>query len=307
MVSTFVLVNPSSRSGKTGKRVAELETLLRKYVGAYELLCTEREGDGLRLARMAADRGATRLVIAGGDGTVSEALSGLLESGRANDVEIGLLPLGTGRDFARLLGLGTDLETSVSRLATGQRRRVDAGRVRCRGTDGSERTRCFLNIASCGLSAVAARWLEEPARKGRRGPWSYVLSGLVGLRRYRMPPVTIRVDDRVVHEGPLLLAAASNGQYFGGGQRVSPGAAIDDGLLDLVIIEGMSPIASLVLFPAIIAGRHVSDARVHVHQGAVVRVDSTAEVWIETDGEPVGTVPATIEVLPGVVRLCGLP
>jgi YegS/Rv2252/BmrU family lipid kinase len=306
MVSTFVLVNPSSRSGKTGKRVAELETLLRKYVGAYELLCTEREGDGLRLARMAADRGATRLVIAGGDGTVSEALSGLLESGRANDVEIGLLPLGTGRDFARLLRLGTDLETCVARLFTGRRRNVDAGRVRCRASDGSERTRCFLNIASCGLSAVAARWLAEPGQKWR-GPWSYVLSGLVGLRRYPISPVTIRVDDRVVYEGPLLLAAATNGQYFGGGQRVSPGAAIDDGLLDLVIIEGMSPIASLVLFPAIIAGRHVSDARVHVHQGAVVRVDSTAEVWIETDGEPVGTVPATIEVLPGVVRLCGLP
>jgi YegS/Rv2252/BmrU family lipid kinase len=306
MVSTFVLVNPSSRSGKTGKRVAELETLLRKYVGAYELLCTEREGDGLRLARMAADRGATRLVIAGGDGTVSEALSGLLESGRANDVEIGLLPLGTGRDFARLLRLGTDLETCVARLFTGRRRNVDAGRVRCRASDGSERTRCFLNIASCGLSAVAARWLAEPGQKWR-GPWSYVLSGLVGLRRYPISPVTIRVDDRVVYEGPLLLAAATNGQYFGGGQRVSPGAAVDDGLLDLVIIEGMSPIASLVLFPAIIAGRHVSDARVHVHQGAVVRVDSTAEVWIETDGEPVGTVPATIEVLPGVVRLCGLP
>jgi YegS/Rv2252/BmrU family lipid kinase len=306
MVSTFVLVNPSSRSGKTGKRVAELETLLRKYVGAYELLCTEREGDGLRLARMAADRGATRLVIAGGDGTVSEALSGLLESGRANDVEIGLLPLGTGRDFARLLRLGTDLETCVARLFTGRRRNVDAGRVRCRASDGSERTRCFLNIASCGLSAVAARWLAEPGQKWR-GPWSYVLSGLVGLRRYPISPVTIRVDDRVVYEGPLLLAAATNGQYFGGGQRVSPGAAIDDGLLDLVIIEGMSPIASLVLFPAIIAGRHVSDARVHVHQGAVVRVDSTAEVWIETDGEPVGTIPATIEILPGVVRLCGLP
>ena len=306
-MNTFVLVNPRSRSGKTGKRVAELKTLLEKHVGAYELLCTEREGDGVRLARLAADRGATRLVIAGGDGTVSEALSGLMESGRANDVEIGLLPLGTGRDFSRLLGLGTDLEASVARLHTGRRRRVDAGRVRCRASDGSERSRCFLNIASCGLSAVAARWLAEPAQQRRRRPWSYVLSGLVGLRRHPMSPATIRVDDRVVYEGPLLLAAASNGQYFGGGQKVAPGATIDDGLLDLVIVEGMSPIAMLMLFPVLIAGRHVNDARVHVHRGAVIQVDSDAEVWIETDGEPVGTVPCTIEVLPGVVRLCGLP
>jgi diacylglycerol kinase (ATP) len=306
-MSTFVLVNPRSRSGKTGRRLAELRTLLEKHIGAYELLSTEREGDGLRLARMAADRGATRLVIAGGDGTVSEALSGLLESGRGSDVEIGLLPLGTGRDFGRLLGLGTDLETSVARLATGRRRRVDGGRVRCRGADGSERTRCFLNIASCGLSALAARWLAEPGRQERRRPWSYVLSGLVGLRRHPMSAMTIRVDDRVVYDGPVLLAAVSNGQYFGGGQRVAPGAVIDDGMLDLVIVEGMSPGAMLVLFPALIAGRHVHDARVHVHRGAVVRVDSDAEVWIEADGEPVGTVPGTIEILAGAVRLCGLP
>ena len=115
-MSTFVLVNPSSRSGATGRRIGELEVLLRKHLGAYELLATECEGDGERLACRAVERGATRLVIAGGDGTVSEAVSGLLQCGRGHAVEIGLLPLGTGRDFARLLGLGTDLEASVARL-----------------------------------------------------------------------------------------------------------------------------------------------------------------------------------------------
>jgi diacylglycerol kinase (ATP) len=283
----------------------ELETLLRKYVGDYQLLFTECAGDGERLARVAVERGATRLVIAGGDGTVSEAVSGLLQCGRADAVEIGLLPVGTGRDFARLLGLGTDLEAAVARLSTGQRRRVDAGRIRCRASDGGERVRCFLNIASIGLSAESARWLA--ARKGRRGPLSYLVSALVGLFRYAMPPVTIRVDDRIVHEGRLSLAAAGNGQYFAGGMRVAPGALIDDGLLDVVVVDGMSIGASLLKFPSLVVGRHVHDRRVHVHRGTAVRADSAAPVWIEADGEPVGMLPGTIEVLPGTVRLCGLP
>jgi len=306
-VSTFLLVNPSSRSGATGRRVPEIETLMRKHVGDYQLLRTECEGDGERLACRAAERGATRLVIAGGDGTVSEAVSGLLRCGRAGDVDIGLLPLGTGHDFARLLGLGDDLESTVARLSSGKRRRVDAGRVRCRAGDGSERVRCFLNIASLGLSAESARWLAARGNRRRRGPLSYVASGLIGVARFATPPVTIRVDERIVHEGRLSLAAVGNGQYFGGGMRVAPGASIDDGLFDTVVIEGLSFVASLLMLPRLMRGRHIDDPRVAVHRGAMVRAESAAEVWIEADGEPVGMLPGSFEVLPGAVRLCGLP
>ena len=306
-MSTFLLVNPSSGSGATGRRVSELEDLMRKHVGDYQLLSTECEGDGERLARLAAERGATRLVIAGGDGTVNEAVSGLLACGRAGVVDVGLLPLGTGHDFARLLGLDSDLESTVARLAHGKRRQVDAGRIRCRARDGSERVRYFLNIASFGLSAESARWLAARGNQRRRGPLAYVMSGLVGVARYAAPPVTIRVDDRIVHEGRLSLAAIGNGQYFGGGMRVAPGASIDDGLFDTVVIEGLSFVASLLMLARVMFGRHIHDPRVGVHRAAVVRAESAAEVWIEADGEVVGTLPGTFEILPGAVRLCGLP
>ena len=304
-MSTFVLVNPLSQSGATGRRVAELEKLLRQHLGDVRVLSTECEGDAERLARVAVEQGATRLVIAGGDGTVSEALSGLLRSGGADGVEIGLLPLGTGRDFARLLGLGSDLRASVERLANGRRRKVDAGRIACRAPGGGERQRCFLNIASIGLSGESTRWLQS--RLTRRGPLSYVKSALVGLARYAMPRVTVRVDDRIVHEGRLMLAAVSNGQSFAGGMRVAPSASIDDGCFDVVICEGMSAVSALLLFPRLVVGRHVGDRRVHVYRGTTVRAESAADVWIEADGEPVGTLPCTVDILPGAVTLCGLP
>jgi diacylglycerol kinase (ATP) len=89
--------------------------------------------------------------------------------------------------------------------------------------------------------------------------------------------------------------------------RVAPGASIDDGLLDVVVAEGMSTGAALLTLPSLVVGRHVGNRRVRVHRGATVRAESAAEVWIEADGEPVGTLPCTIEILPGAVRLCGLP
>jgi YegS/Rv2252/BmrU family lipid kinase len=268
---------------------------------------TQRQGDGERLAREAAEQGATRLVVAGGDGTVSEALSGLRQSERGAEVELVLLPLGTGRDFARSLGLGTDLGAAVARLDTGWKRKIDAGRVRCRTASGGERLRSFMNVASIGLSASAARWLEEWGQKHRRGPLSYVLSGVKALARYPMPPVRIKVDGVVVHSGRLGLAAVCNGQYFAGGMHVAPEAIIDDGLFDVVIVRGMSMIAALGHLPKLMAGRHIGDPRVSLHRGVSVEAESDEEVWLEADGEPVGTLPARIELLPGAVQLAGLP
>jgi YegS/Rv2252/BmrU family lipid kinase len=303
--STFVLLNPKSRSGATGRRIGELEALLGRYVGAYELACTERAGDGERLARLAAERGATRIVIAGGDGTASEAVDGLLQMGRG-DIEIALLPLGTGRDFARGLGLGTDLEACVARIASGHKRKVDAGRVHFRAPGGGDASRCFLNMATLGIPAESARWLAERDRAGKRGPLSYVISGVVGMLRAPKAKVTLRVDDRVVHDGPLAFATASNGRYFAGGMRVAPGAEIDDGLFDVVVANGMSVPTALFRFPSIFFGRHIDEDRIRVIRGAVMHAESVDEVWTETDGEPVGTLPATFEILPGAVTLCGL-
>jgi YegS/Rv2252/BmrU family lipid kinase len=302
-----VIVNPSSRSGATGRRIPELERLLQIHVGDFRLLPTAQAGDGERLALEAALQGATRVIVAGGDGTVSEVVSGLLRSADASDIELGLLPLGTGHDFARLLKLGTNLEAAVARLASGQRRVVDAGRIRCPGRRGDERVRCFLNIASLGLSGESVLWLADRGKRGKRGPLSYLMSGVVGLIRYQTPEVSVRLDERLVHSGRLALLAAANGQFFAGGMRVAPDAQIDDGQFDVVIVQGMSKPVSLLHLATLLTGSHVRSSNVRVHHGRSLRIESVGEVWVEADGEPIGTLPATIELLPAAIRLCGLP
>ncbi len=304
---TFAIVNPKSRLGETGKRLAELTQLLTEHVGEHVLLTTERPGDGARLAREARDSGATRIVVAGGDGTVSEVVTGLLAEEGKSEVELGLLPLGTGRDFARYLGLGRELSAAVSRLSNGKTRWVDAGRISARNQDGSERTHCFLNIASFGLSGESTLWLKEQAETGKRSRASYIMSSVVGLARYAAPAITLTLDERVIFDGRLSFAAAANGQYFAGGMQVAPRAQIDDGLLDVIIVPKLPALAAMARLPLLMRGKHIDGRTIRMERGRSLRAVSEGTVWLEADGELIGMLPARIDILPRAIRLCGLP
>ncbi len=306
-MSTFIIVNPASRLGETGTRLAELTGLLDRHIGAYTLLTTTCEGDAERLAREALAQGATRLIVAGGDGTVSEVLTAMLAGRGTSAVTLGVLPLGTGRDFARLLGLGEHLGRAVARFAAGRTTPVDAGRIEARGPDGTPRTRCFLNIASFGVSGESALWLKARAADGKRGRLSYLMSCVAGITRYRAPRVTLHLDGAPLHDGPLLLAAAANGQYFAGGIQVAPQALINDGQLDVVVVPKLPLATTLRRMPLLMLGEHVDGRTVHVRRGRLLEATSEAAVWIEADGEPIGTLPARFELLPSAVSLGGLP
>ncbi len=307
-MKTFVIVNPKSRLGQTGERVEELARLLTKHVAEHVLLTTCREGDGERLAREAQAAGATRIVVAGGDGTVSEVVTGLLAEHGKTAIELGLLPLGTGRDFARLLRLGRELEPAVARLSHGKTRRVDAGKVRTINADGVVHSRCFLNIASFGLTGESARWLKEQAANGKRGRASYLMSSVVGLARYATPRITLTLDGQTIHDAPLWFAAAANGQYFAGGMQVAPEAQIGDGLLDVVIVPKLPMVQALARFPLIMRGKHVDGRKIRMLRGRALEASSgAASVWLEADGEVIGRLPARIEILPAAITLCGLP
>ena len=254
-MTTCVIVNPKSRSGEAGRRLAELERLLARHLGNYRVLITEREGDGERLAREAAASGAARVVVAGGDGTVSEVVSGLFEVG-AQHMELAILPFGSGGDFARLLGLGRNLEQMVKRIEAGKRRSVDVGKLSYRDRDNQTCVRWFLNIASFGMSGQAMLWLSEQGRQGKRGPLSYMESGIRGLFAYHSPPVRVKVDGQLVYDGKLVLGAVANGQFFGAGMKVTPNASLDDGLFDIMLTGSISKFSALLLFPKLMFGWH---------------------------------------------------
>lgn len=301
--STLVVVNPRSRGGRTGRLWPGLERRLEPILGSFDWEPTGGVRDAERIAAEAARAGVERIIVAGGDGTLSEVVTGLMTCGLAGQVELGLLPLGTGGDFARTLGIPRDPEAAARQLVGAKARPVDAGRVRFCRRDGSTAESCFVNSATWGISGLVVDLVERASAKVP-GTLAFLVGTLRALAQYRVRPVRIAVDGATVFEGPLVLATASNGQWFGGGMHLAPRARIDDGLLEVVIIPEM-PIPSLVRrLPDLYRGTHINVDRVAYHQGRVVEVEALAgETPIEVDGEPLGRVPLRVEVVPGAVKL----
>jgi YegS/Rv2252/BmrU family lipid kinase len=298
---TLVIVNPRSRNGATGRRWHAVEGKLRDALGALDVERTRGPGDAERIAREGVRAGVERLVVAGGDGTLGEVTTGLLGADLGRYAELGLLPLGTGGDFARTLAIPRDLDGAIACLSAGRLRKLDAGRV-TRPASGAA-PRYFANVASFGISGLTVE-LVNRTTKALGGTASFLIGVLRSIARFRSRDVSIRVDGALVHEGPLLLAAAANGRYFGGGMCVAPEARPDDGLFDVVAISEMSAPRLLVKLPTIYLGRHLGDAAVSLHRGRLVEAEAVpGTVPLELDGDALGSLPVRIELLPAALSV----
>jgi len=301
-----VIANPVSGGGRTPRVLSRIEARLDEAFGPLERVWTRVPGEAARLAGEAARSGVACVIVAGGDGTLREVACGILGSGRGAEVEIVPLPLGSGGDWLRSLEIPRRADLAVERLREGKTRAVDAGRVTYTARDGRPASTWFVNIASCGLSGLVTERVNR-RRKRLGGGLAFLAGTLQALAAYRSAPVSLCVDGECVFEGPLVLAAAANGGTFGGGMRVAPRARIDDGLLDVVVIGGLSKGTLLRHLPSIYRGTHLAVPGVSLHRGHRLRAEAAAgRVWIELDGDPLGTLPMQVEVVPGALRMRGL-
>ena len=303
----LAIVNPRSAGGATSWRWPAVEAKLRDALGPLEVEWTRGPRDAERIAREGVRAGTELVLVAGGDGTTGEVAAGLLGAGLAHYAEIALLPLGTGGDLTRGLGLPRDLDAAIAAIARGKTRRLDAGRASFVGRDGRPLETFFVNISSFGLSGLVTD-LVNRAPKALGGRVSFFIGTLRAIVRWHAVPVALRVDGALAHEGPLHLAAVANGSHFGGGMRVAPDARPDDGCFDVVAIRGSSKARLLGKFPLIYRGGHLDLAEVSVRRGSHVEAEAQggAEVFLEVDGEPLGKLPARYELLPAALTVRGV-
>jgi diacylglycerol kinase (ATP) len=304
---TLAIINPCSSNGSTGRRLSELRESMRHHLGEVEIVLTEAPGHGSELARKAAEEGIDRVIAAGGDGTASEVASGLLASGRASNIELGLIPLGTGCDLARGLELPLRAANAIEAMARGATRRVDAGRVHYVAHDGSNAVSHFLNVASFGLSGLTDLYVRtSPKMFG--GTVAFAIAAIRSIVSYRCPDVSIAVDGLEVHRGPLNLAAVANGRFFGGGMKIAPNAQFLNGRFDAIVVGEMGKLGLISKFPKLFSGQHLDLACVSSCGAQVVEAEALSgeAVLLDIDGEPLGRLPARFEVLPGAIRLLGI-
>jgi diacylglycerol kinase (ATP) len=303
---TLVIVNPHAAGGLARSVWKTVETPMRRAFGPVRAHITERPGDVAALVCHAYDAGARRVIAVGGDGTNHALINALCALQREQPdarMVCGLLPVGTGRDWARGLGLPMrDPAALVSWLAHARPYPTDVGEIRGIGGDPAA-VRCFLNIASAGLgSAVTGYVNAAPVRR----PWTFLAATLRALATYQPPPVAITVDGRPWFEGRAYVAAVCNGTTFGHGMRIAPHALPNDGLLDCVLVKNTARWRILAALRRVYDGSHLSHPAVSSARGrhiVITPLERAARFGIELDGEPDTSAGLTCTVRPGALDL----
>ena len=307
-----VIVNPASANGATGRRWPELRAALDKVLDRWDNQFTLGPGDATRLAREAAREGYEMIVCVGGDGTMSEVVTGLFEEDEAGisdqlvrkDLVLAAVRQGTGGDFARYLGLPTRLPASVAHLSGPQVRACDLGVAEYQDHEGALRRSAFLNISSFGLSGLVDEKVNT-STKALGGTASFMIGLGRALVSYRPQAVRIEVDGEVFHDGPIVTCAVANGQYFGGGMRFAPQAQIDDGKFD-VVVQTKTGLKEVLSLPDLYSGRLQEWSSVRTTQGQEVTVVPSGaqdRVLLDIDGEQPGRAPATFKLISKGVRV----
>lgn len=302
----IVIANPAASGGGVGRDWAELSARVRAAFPDAKLLQTSGAGDGRRLAREAVESGASRVLSLGGDGTHNEVINGLLDASPDPEaVTFGALPAGTGGDFCRMYACDKTIDATLEHLRAGVTSPLDLGVVEGLDDDGEPLTRAFLNIASCGASGLVDRFVNASSKR-LGGKASFFIASLRATWAYTPATVKLRLDGHDIGTYAINSVLACNGRWAGGGMFFAPDASLSDGVLEIVVIEDVTPSRILPLATRIYRGEHASLPFVHTFRGRTLRVEPIeATAWLDIDGEAPGVAPCTIRVLPRPLQLLG--
>lgn len=295
-IKTVFLVNPAAENGAAGRRWPELAHEAASLGLQGETRFSERPGHLTELAREAA-ADADLLVAVGGDGTVNEVVNGIA----GLDVELALIPRGTGGDFVRTFGIPRKLDRAVEVALRGRTRAIDLGRGRYRSWAGEDEDSYFANIASAGMSGAIAKRTNETS-KALGGKVSYAWATVAVFSRWRSDEVRVRVDG-TEQAGRMHDVIVANGRYLGGGMKMVPEAEPDDGLLDVLLIGDLTKRDLLLTMPKTYRGKHLPHPKATLLRGTTVEIDAPEPLPVELDGEQPGTTPVCFEIVPRALRL----
>ena len=325
---TFIIANPQAGAGSVKKEWEVIERLIKATLSEYDVAFTHGPGHATLLAREALRAGWEQVVCVGGDGTLNEVVNGFFEPPDASaryalqegwvvrkredlspiqpQAVLGLVPIGTGGDFRRSLGLMGGWRQAIERLGGKDSRAIDLGQLGFINHQGQLDMRLFINIASAGLAGRVDH-LANTSWKGLGGKASFAAAAVRGLLTWNNLDAVIRLDDLEEQEQRLMNCVVANGQYFGGGMRVAPGAALDDGLFQLVVMGDLGRLSSIPKMGKLYTGDHLKERGIWHRDARTVAVklkEGVSQIGLlDVDGEQPGRLPATWHMQPGALRV----
>jgi diacylglycerol kinase (ATP) len=300
MSKTIVILNPTAGRGAGARLIPQIGEWLRDCGLEFDLITTTGPGHAVMLAQEAVAQGWERVVAVGGDGTSNEVLNGLMQGNVSPDgTALGVIPIGTGNDFAFGAGIPLDVYEACRVVARGQTRLLDVG---CMQAD-NEEPRFFGNGVGVGFDAMVN--IESRKIKRLRGYLVYLVAIFRTLAYYYHAPQTeILIDDEELVQ-PSLMMSVMNGRRMGGAFYMTPGSRMDDGLFDFCLAAKVSRGKMVAFVPRFMRGTHTTDRDVTMGQVRKVTIVSESPWAAHMDGEiyGVGARRYEIELLPQRLRL----
>ena len=288
-----LIVNPTAGTDAAVRHLTLINEGIRRRVGLMDIVITTGDGDAAHAAEDAVRCGYDHVFVGGGDGTVNEVLNGIgAAPGGFDAVVLGIVPLGTGNDFASALGYPADIAEAVETLVNAREAWVDVGQVN---------DRYFINVSAGGFIAEVSDAVT-PQLKTIAGRLAYVIGGATVVLDHE--PVGVRVEcaPRTVSM-PINMFAVCNSRLIGGGRLIAPHARVDDGVLDVYLVEAMSKVDFVGLLTRMSEGQHVTDERVTYFRSAEIDLQFDRPVKVNTDGQVLETDRCRYRVLPGALRV----
>ena len=290
-----LIVNPMAGTDAAPDHLAMMNQRLRQRIGRLDIVITISEADASETARQAVEDGYDHLFVAGGDGTLNEALNGVARvDGGLDAVTFGVIPLGTGNDFATALGLPEDIEAAIDLLLEGEAVLVDVGRLN---------DRYFVNVSAGGFLAEVSDAVN-PRLKTLAGKLAYLIGGAQVLLEYEPVRAHLRLEGGgATPEGMALYAfAVCNSRLVGGGRLIAPDALIDDGELDVCLIQAMPTLEFLTLLRRVSEGDHVDDDRVAYFRTRELELNFDRPIKVNTDGQVLEADRCWYRIMPRAAR-----
>jgi YegS/Rv2252/BmrU family lipid kinase len=299
----IAIINLTAGGGKTNKDWPSIAQILKKEGIHFEPYFTDRRLHASIIARNKIREGYTKIIVVGGDGTMNEVINGVFAQKQIQTTEVmlGMISVGTGNDWARTFNIPSDYEGAVRTIKQQKTFIQDAGLVSYR-RNGKEWNRYFINIAGMGFGARVVERTNHMKERGKSGPLLYFYNIFYSLIKYRSSTAVIEMDG-ISYNRKIFSLNVGIGKYNGGGMIQVPHAIVDDGLYSVTLIKKMGKLNVLANIKKLYNGNITKHSKVETYMARTLQIDGPTLLKLETDGESLGHVPVSFQIIPRSVRV----
>jgi YegS/Rv2252/BmrU family lipid kinase len=295
----FVIVNPNAGKRKGEKDWLEIAAQLTSANIEFVSVFTEHRGHAVVLTRKYIENGYRNIIVVGGDGTLNEVVNGIFTQAHVptNKVVLAMIPVGTGNDWCRMFNIPNDYKQAINLITKRKIFIQDTGTIKYVSSEGSEKTRFFINMAGMGFDALVAKKTNTQKDLGKSNPLSYVVNILSSLFLYTSTKVNILLDDEKI-ASDIFSMSVGICQYNGGGMKQAPGALPDDGLFDMTLIKPIGKFKIIRNIIKLFDGSFTDLPEVSTFRSSKIIIHSEPRMFLEADGESLGHTPFVFNILP---------